>query len=115
MRHDYFDILAIFMHSMPIVNDFLKRQFYVKVRVDRFEPQNGSQKAVIPAKLLLRNLYRCLVKKKSWNDKLIIDTATRTDLQWWQRSLTSWSGKSFSHDISEVCIIESDASKEGEE
>ena len=70
-------------------------------------------KAVIPAKLLLRNLYRCLAKKKAWNEKLIIDTATRADLQWWHTALTSWNGKSFSHDIREVCIIESDASKEG--
>ena len=31
-------------------------------------------KAVLPAKLLLRNIYRCLAKKSSWQDTLNIDS-----------------------------------------
>ena len=48
-------------------------------------------KAIIPGKLLLRNLYRLLAKKKGWDDVLEIDQATRQDFQdliWWKRAVT---------------------------
>ena len=39
-------------------------------------------KAVLPAKLLLRNLYRTLANRQSWEDTLPIDQAYKSDLQW---------------------------------
>ena len=49
-------------------------------------------KCVLPAKLLLRNLYRLLKTRQSWQDTLHIDNDTAKDLQWWYDSLSSWNG-----------------------
>ena len=69
-------------------------------------------KCVLPAKLLLRNLYRLLNNRQSWQDTLHIDTDTVKDLQWWYESLTSWNG--FLVDNSEIeCQIVTDASSTG--
>ena len=38
-------------------------------------------KVCFPAKLLLRNLYRQLASKNSWNQKLILDPFTCNDLE----------------------------------
>ena len=40
-------------------------------------------KAVIPAKLLLRNLYRTLSSRNSWNSEVYLDQYCVQDLQWW--------------------------------
>ena len=40
-------------------------------------------KCVLPAKLLLRNLYRLLSTRISWQQWLDIDESTQADLQWW--------------------------------
>lgn len=49
-------------------------------------------KAIVPGKLLLRNLYRLLAKKTAWDDILQIDQATRQDLIWWQEAVHTWNG-----------------------
>ena len=49
-------------------------------------------KAVLPAKLLLRNTYRLLASKTNWNDMLTIDKDTRADLVWWYTALKTWNG-----------------------
>jgi hypothetical protein len=49
-------------------------------------------KAILPAKLLLRNVYRLLASKITWNDMLLIDQDTKTDLEWWYAALRSWNG-----------------------
>ena len=49
-------------------------------------------KAVLPAKLLLRSTYRLLASKTDWSDLLIIDPATKQDLEWWLQALKSWNG-----------------------
>ncbi len=48
--------------------------------------------AIIPAKLLLRNLYRLLRTRSSWQEILTIDQGTRCDLQWWTSALSFWNG-----------------------
>lgn len=70
-------------------------------------------KAVLPAKLLLRNLYRCLAQKKSWQDSLCIDPATEVDLRWWHTALTSWNGRTFKSGCKDIVQIATDASQEG--
>ena len=50
-------------------------------------------KAVLPAKLLLRNVYRLLSTRSSWQDSLILDEPTVSDLKWWVASLKSWNGR----------------------
>ena len=50
-------------------------------------------KAIVPTKLLLRNLYRLLSTRKSWSDNLKIDKSSSDDLNWWVSALASLNGK----------------------
>ena len=69
-------------------------------------------KAILPGKLLLRNVYRLLATKKSWDQELILDAATRTDLEWWNQAVKSWNGNPIM--LGPVDIqIETDASQTG--
>ena len=43
-----------------------------------------------PAKLLLRNVYRLLQQRNSWEDQLIITKEAMQDLIWWHRYITHW-------------------------
>lgn len=52
----------------------------------------SMSKAVLPAKLKLRNLYRLLKTRHSWQDILVLDNSSLTDLGWWKASLKSWNG-----------------------
>ena len=70
-------------------------------------------KAVIPAKLLLRNLYRCLKQKSNWQDTLVIDKATEYDLHWWWSALDHWNGQAFSTKCRDCVQMTTDASLEG--
>ena len=73
----------------------------------------SMSKAVLPAKLLLRNLYRLLKTKNSWSDQLPLDVASRQDLEWWLGSLTAWNGQFF-HNTAETKVqVTCDASKTG--
>ena len=49
-------------------------------------------KAILPAKLMLRNVYRLLKQRISWQDTLQLDMGTITDLNWWNTALSSWNG-----------------------
>ena len=67
-------------------------------------------KAVVPTKLMLRNVYRLLGTKKSWSDCLVLDEGSLKDLQWWFRNLSAWNGR-FVATTQEKCIqIATDAS-----
>ncbi|GFO29463.1 reverse transcriptase [Plakobranchus ocellatus] len=70
-------------------------------------------KAVLPAKLLLRNLYRCLKTKSSWGDILELDSATLKDLEWWLEAFNYWNGRAYKSECSPVIQIATDASMEG--
>ena len=48
--------------------------------------------AIIPAKLLIRNLYRLLQSRSSWQDILVLDPGTKSDLLWWTSALKYWNG-----------------------
>lgn len=50
-------------------------------------------KAMLPTKLLLRNLYRILRSRSSWNDILFLDSPAVADLQWWLQAFSSWNGR----------------------
>lgn len=71
----------------------------------------AMSKAVIPAKLLLRNMYRLLRSRESWRDNLRIDSGTRRDLVWWLAALDSWNGRALVRQAIEGQII-TDASQE---
>ena len=52
----------------------------------------SMMQAIIPAKLLLHNIYRTLSKKKHLEDILTIDQHCRHDLTWWLESIKQWNG-----------------------
>lgn len=69
-------------------------QEQVKVRVlARILGQCVSMtKAVLPGKLLLRNSYRDIAGKKSWDDFLVLSQPCRDDLEWWNHAIDQWNG-----------------------
>ena len=70
-------------------------------------------RAIFPAKLMLRNAYHLLSTKKDWDSKgLLMDTATRQDLQWWVQGLEHWNGVILKHRPHAV-QISTDASGSG--
>ena len=73
----------------------------------------SMSKAIIPAKLLLRNIYRLLSSKTSWQDILSLDSPSIRDLQWWLDAVSAWNGRSFEQKTKEVIQIATDASSMG--
>ena len=55
----------------------------------------SMSKVFLPAKLLLRNIYRLMNTKSSWQDILVLDQHSTDDLVWWLSALTGWNGKAF--------------------
>ena len=70
-------------------------------------------KAILPTKLLSRNVYRLLATKKDWRDKLCLSGAVCQDLGWWLEALNNWNGKAFTSVAPVWVTIETDASQEG--
>ena len=69
----------------------------------------AMMRAIVPAKLLLRNIYRTLETKSS---PVFIDEHCRNDLNWWFSSLKNWNGASLVNHNPEI-QIEMDASGSG--
>ena len=63
-------------------------------------------------KLLLRNLYRLLASRSSWQDVLNFDDSTIKDLQWWYHAVSSWNGKAYCLKTRDPVQIATDASGE---
>ena len=87
---------------------------YVKARqLARVTGQLISMsKAILPAKLLLRNAYRLLKSRDSWESELVVDGPTRADLEWWLSALTTWNGIHVCNREID-CQMSTDASKTG--
>nr|WP_300148092.1 reverse transcriptase domain-containing protein [Propionicimonas sp.] len=49
-------------------------------------------RAIMPAKLLLRNVYRDIADAPSWNARFRLSCAARADLAWWLEGLEGWNG-----------------------
>ena len=74
----------------------------------------SMSKAIIPAKLLLRNTYRLLKQRQYWSDILVLDFHTESDLKWWFGALDHWNGRFIADSpCSEKIQIATDASKYG--
>ena len=74
----------------------------------------SMSKAVIPAKLLLRNAYRLLKTRYNWSDILLVDQPTHNDLTWWFESLKAWNGRTIADSSCiETVQIATDASAHG--
>ena len=67
-------------------------------------------KAIMPGKLLLRNIYRVIASRRSWEDnRLYLTNAAINDLNWWLAALKGWNGAPMTTQIVDT-QIETDAS-----
>ena len=53
----------------------------------------AMSEVVLPANLLLRNVYRVIASKTSWSTMLHLTPESRKDLEWWMVVLTNWNGR----------------------
>jgi hypothetical protein len=51
-------------------------------------------KAIIPAKLMLRFVYKAMSSVQQWGEKIQASEQLLSDLDWWIENLKSWNGKS---------------------
>jgi ribonuclease HI len=91
----------------------LSRGFATARSIARIAGQCVSMcKVIIPCKLLLRNLYRLLKLRASWQDLLKLDTGSIRDLEWWLEALGNWNGRAIVHKTIDIQIT-TDASSWG--
>lgn len=69
-------------------------------------------KVLIPGKLLLRNVYKVLRQKSSWQDNLLLTDEAVKDLRWWEKALSAWNGCPITPKTIDVQIT-TDASSSG--
>ena len=50
-------------------------------------------KASLPARLMLRNVYKLLKTKITWESLLKLDSGSVQDLIWWRDSFEKWNGR----------------------
>ena len=50
-------------------------------------------KAVLPGRLMLRNVYKLIQQKITWESQLELSIGAKKDLLWWYNSLAIWNGK----------------------
>ena len=49
-------------------------------------------RAIAPGKLMLRNVYKLLAQRSSWDSIIDIDSPAKSDLQWWYDAVVGWNG-----------------------
>lgn len=71
------------------------KERYIKVRsLAKIAGQCVSTAwAVTPGKLLLRNIYRLLSKRDSWDSNLAISGEVVTELTWWLIAVSHWNSR----------------------
>ena len=69
-------------------------------------------RAILPGKLLLRNAFRLLQSKDSWDADLCLDAHSKKDLNWWLSSIDNWNGRPIIKSPID-CQIVTDASGQG--
>ena len=52
----------------------------------------AMSKAIVPGKLLLRNIYRIIASHVDWNSQVSLNDNARSDLKWWLDALKGWNG-----------------------
>ena len=67
-------------------------------------------KAIVPGKLLLRNVYRCLSMRNSWDSYITITEPAAADLRWWLSATNGWNGAPLTNQKTVDCQLMTDAS-----
>lgn len=77
---------------------------------------NATVEAVIPASLYVRELQmfktKCLIKEKSYKNKINLSQECKTEISWWIQQLQVWNGKQIITNEPDL-VIETDASTMG--
>ena len=97
-RDDGVPILTVPGSKIAKVRKDIKRILkhkYVSARVlSKVAGQcNFICKAVLPGRLMLRNVYKLIKLKQNWETKLELTACAIKDLLWWLNSLETWNGK----------------------
>jgi len=69
-------------------------------------------KAILPAKLLLRNAYHNIARRENWNSLVPLSAATILDLEDWLHGLSTWNGRLANLQPCNV-LLDTDASLDG--
>lgn len=69
-------------------------------------------KAILPTKLLLRNLYSDLKLRVDWSSTIVLSEPARKDLLWWQSAIRDWNGRPIEKRTIEA-QVSTDASNSG--
>lgn len=69
-------------------------------------------KAILPAKLLLRNTYRVLSTRQNWDSLVTLDRPAEQDLRWWYTAVNNWNGAPLGQKAVQA-QVETDASSRG--
>ncbi len=72
----------------------------------------SMSRAIVPAKLLLRNIYKLLRQRTGWSEVLSLSPTARTDLEWWIQALDFWNGAAAPHRVIDIQMV-TDASSVG--
>lgn len=72
----------------------------------------ATTKAVLPGKLKLREAYRLLRSKTSWDSILVWSETARSDFEWWITALEQWNGSTLLPTSIDAQLV-TDASKVG--
>ena len=51
-------------------------------------------KAIVPGKLLLRNVYCVIASRVNWDSIVVLTKPALKDLKWWLDALSTWNGAS---------------------
>jgi len=62
-------------------------------------------RAIAPGKLMLRNTYKILAGRVSWDSLVTLDESAIQDLTWWIYALDGWNGQVICKKIPEVQIV----------
>ena len=52
----------------------------------------AMSRAIVPGKLLLRNVYRVIATKQTWDSIVVLSQGAYKDLCWWLDAFKSWNG-----------------------
>lgn len=66
-------------------------------------------KAILPGKLLLRNAYRVLKTRTTWDSEVLLTKEAKQDLLRWRSAVAGWNGAPLGHKLVEA-QVETDAS-----
>ena len=70
-------------------------------------------KAIVPGKLLLRNVYRVLASRDNWDTDVTLTKQAMSNLNWWLSAIKGWNGAPLRNHTSIEVQLQTDTSTSG--